>query len=806
MASGRTSIMRRKGQPKDDSLKSEERYQAIFNGMTEGFAVQELITDEDGRPCDYRFIDVNPAFERLTGLNRTDVVDRRVREVLPDLEDEWIEIYGRVVLTGEPVRFVRRAASLGRWYEVFAYKCGSTHFAVLFLDVTDRIEAEEKLEEAKRLLDALMENVPEGITIAEVPNGRIRMVSRYGQTVLGGRHDQMTVDDVAAQWRVFRSDGVTPMPGEELPLNRAIAKGEIVRDEEVVQVNSEGKRLTLSCNAAPIRNKDSEIVGGVVAWRDVTDRKQAEQALRNSERLYRAIGESIDYGVWVCAPDGRNLYASKSFLDLVGQTQEQCSNFGWGDVLHPDDGERTITAWKECVRTGGTWDIEHRYRGVDGNWHSILARGVPVRDESGQVSCWAGINLDISRLKETEEQLKEINETLEQRVLERTALAEERSRQLRIVAAELTRAALHERQRLAQVLHDDLQQTLVGAKFNLGVIERRVEAGEIRDAITEVKGLLDRAVATSRSLTVELSPPVLQVGNMRQVLEWVAEWAKQQFGLKVEVQVEHELDLEVQEVRYLLFRSVRELLLNVAKHSQTDKALVRMARAGTEHIQISVSDQGVGFDPQQTRTARNFQQPGGSRLGLFTIRERVEHSGGLVEIVSRPGHGTQVTIVLPSHLAEGLSGRTEPPAVEELNVETPKDRPVASAARGDEDIRVLLADDHAVLRDGLERLLKAQKGIEVVGQAADGVEAVELAVKLRPDIVLMDISMPRMDGVEATRQICERVPGTKVIGLSMHEQKDVAARMTAAGAVRYLTKTVPHDVLIAAIRESVQPD
>jgi PAS domain S-box-containing protein len=139
---------------------------------------------------------------------------------------------------------------------------------------------------------------------------------------------------------------------------------------------------------------------------DVAAHRQAVLALRETEAIYRAIGESIDYGVWVCAPDGRNIYASPSFLKLVGLTQEQCSNFGWGNVLHPDDAARTIAAWKECVRTGGKWDIEHRFRSVDGQWHPILARGVPVRDEKGLVTCWAGINLDISRLKQAEAEIR----------------------------------------------------------------------------------------------------------------------------------------------------------------------------------------------------------------------------------------------------------------------------------------------------------------------------------------------------------------------------------------------------------------
>ena len=140
---------------------------------------------------------------------------------------------------------------------------------------------------------------------------------------------------------------------------------------------------------------------------DITGQKRAEAALLASEQLYRAIGESIDYGVWVCAPDGSTRYASDSFLRLVGLTQEQCSAFDWGNVLHPDDAERTVNAWQECVRSGGVWDSEFRFRGIDGNWHPVLARGVPVRDDRGEVIYWAGINLDISRMKQSEAALRE---------------------------------------------------------------------------------------------------------------------------------------------------------------------------------------------------------------------------------------------------------------------------------------------------------------------------------------------------------------------------------------------------------------
>ena len=128
--------------------------------------------------------------------------------------------------------------------------------------------------------------------------------------------------------------------------------------------------------------------------------------LRASERLYRGIGESIEYGVWVCDAAGRNLYASESFLRLVGLTQEECSSFGWSEVLHPDDVAETLSAWQDCVRDGTHWDREHRFRGVDGKWHPILARGVPVRNERGEITAWVGINLDISELKQVEDELR----------------------------------------------------------------------------------------------------------------------------------------------------------------------------------------------------------------------------------------------------------------------------------------------------------------------------------------------------------------------------------------------------------------
>lgn len=165
--------------------------------------------------------------------------------------------------------------------------------------------------------------------------------------------------------------------------------------------------------------------GGLTFFvRDSSAQKQAEQRLLESDARYRAIGESIDYGVWVCDADGRHTYASPSFLQLLGLTQQQFADSGWGAVLHPDDAEATVAAWQDCVRTRGQWDRVLRFGAVDGQWRHVLARGVPLRDLHGQFLGWAGIHLDISRMRDAEQEIVRLAATSErQRRLYETVLS-----------------------------------------------------------------------------------------------------------------------------------------------------------------------------------------------------------------------------------------------------------------------------------------------------------------------------------------------------------------------------------------------
>jgi PAS domain S-box-containing protein len=265
-------------------------------------------------------------------------------------------------------------------------------------DITERVAAEDALRESEVKFHSAFEHAAIGFAMT-TPSGNYLDVNAAYCSLTGYSREELLEHQY---FELVHPDDVD----ENLQFAGRLLAGEIS------SYTIENRYTRKDGQAIWVRKSISAIYApyGDPKWllalvEDINEQKLAEEGLRKSEKIYRAIGESIPYGIWVCDPHGRNIYASQSYLDLVGITQEQCSAFGWGNTLHPEDAERTIAAWKECVRTEGLWDIEHRFLGKDGQYHPILARGVPVRDEQGRIVCWAGINLDIGRFKKVEQDL-----------------------------------------------------------------------------------------------------------------------------------------------------------------------------------------------------------------------------------------------------------------------------------------------------------------------------------------------------------------------------------------------------------------
>jgi CheY-like chemotaxis protein len=298
-----------------------------------------------------------------------------------------------------------------------------------------------------------------------------------------------------------------------------------------------------------------------------------------------------------------------------------------------------------------------------------------------------------------------------------------------------------------------------------------------------VEELLQGAIGAARALSLELHPPVLNDGGLEAALDWLARHMKKSYGLLVTVEGSSHSELPAP-CRALAFETARELLFNVVRHAGVSSARVRLADSGPERVRITIEDEGSGFDRERLDAETDPLH----RTGLARIRERLQVLGGRVEIESAPDQGTRVVIEVP----------TLRPGSPEVEREAAATEPSKSSSK----IRVLLVDDHAILREGLASLLQRYEDIEVVGEGEDGLVGVELAHRLRPDVVVMDLSMPRLNGIEATRRIAAELPGVRVVGLSMHEEEYGLSAMRRAGAVACVVKAGPPDDLVMAIRRA----
>jgi PAS domain S-box-containing protein len=266
-----------------------------------------------------------------------------------------------------------------------------------------------------------------------------------------------------------------------------------------------------------------------------------------------------------------------------------------------------------------------------------LEASISAEEENNTHVCRVVMS-DITKRKQAEKQLLELNENLEQQVKERTGLAEARARQLRFLTVELIEAEEKERRRIAEVLHDDLQQILASAKLHLQVA---CEDFSAQPGLAKVNDLLKQSIKKSRNLSLELSPVVVYQSGLHEALKWLSSRMKEEFGLDVDIEAADFSGIKDESTRVFFFRAIQELLFNAAKYSGVKKVLVKLSDSGKQ-MTITVSDQGRGFDPAI------LDSPGSGRgIGLLSLRERAKAMGGDLIIQSAPGKGSSFSVRIP---------------------------------------------------------------------------------------------------------------------------------------------------------------
>ena len=728
---------------------SEQRYRSLFESMSEGHALHEMMFDEAGRAIDYRFLEVNPAFARLTGLDPQKTIGRTVREVIPNIEPSWIETYGRVVTTGTSERFESHAAALGRWYEVFAYRTAPGRFAVSFADITERKKVEEELASAHERARSLA-RFPE-----ENPDPVLR---------LGPDYKLVYANDAARS--ALAALGGLEIGQAPPPEILDAARSAVVQSGRVwAEVRSGDRVFSMSFCAS---GKEINAYG-----HEITDRKRAEEALRENELSARtraaelhAVLDTVPAAVWISRDRrGDRIDANRLGAELLRRPQglnvsvsaepgERPMNFRtmrYGSEISPD--ELPIQAAARYGRESRDYEFDLVFD--DGTVRHMLGNATPLRDERGDAWGSVGAFIDITDRKEAENRLREANRRKDDflgmlshelrnplapisnsiYLLEHTDGTGERARRAKTV---IRRQMEH----LTRLVDDLLDVTRIAR----GKIELRRRPLDLAD-------LVRRTAEDHRSVILDR-------------------------GLKLSVDVAEER-IWVDGDATRLAQVVGNLLHNAAKFTPSaGEVTVSLHRAG-EAAELAVRDTGVGIEPELIpQVFEPFVQgerslartEGGLGLGLALVKGIAELHGGLVHAES-PGRqkGSAFVLRLPLGDAEVRQDRTHPPAGR-----SPRCR------------RVLVVEDN---RDAAESLADI---IEMLGHeaeiACDGPEAIARVRANPPEIVFCDIGLPGMSGYEVARVLRETGNSLQIFAVSGYTQPEDKRRAIASGFDGHLAK------------------
>ncbi|MFZ5993583.1 MAG: PAS domain-containing sensor histidine kinase [Thermodesulfobacteriota bacterium] len=404
-----------------------------------------------------------------------------------------------------------------------------------------------------------------------------------------------------------------------------------VHDHETEVIGAGGRPMVFWCVAGvSARHEDGRPRLVVEISRNITGRKQVEEALRESEARYRAVVE--DQAEFICRflPDGTLTFVNEAYCRYFGKSREELIGRNFLLLIPEEDREDVKNQFSSLSPKNPIAMYEHRVIVPDGNirWQQWNDRA--ILDEQGRIVEFQSVGRDITERMEAEQRIRDYQKQLESLAME-LSLAEER-----------------ERRRIATDIHDDIGQALITAKLKLEMLQQSVSSTKTADCLNEITALLRQVIERVRSLTFELSPPILYSSGLEDAVEWLCERMQQEHGVRFEFTGDGQHIPMSEDARILLFKVVRELLTNIARHAQAQRALVSIARDGDD-VRIHVQDNGIGFDVFHV----NSYPAGVPGFGLFSIRERLRHLGGHLEIHSTTGKGTRVTVIVPAACRKG---------------------------------------------------------------------------------------------------------------------------------------------------------
>ena len=649
-------------------------------------------------------------------------------------------------------------------------------FSHTIIDITAQVNEKRRLDAGTRgadagegMLAATLDHLQQGVLIFE-PTGTLRHINRAALRMLRFESPEQAPTQLAEFDLIFAASSTNgkTIPALQWPVNRAM-HGEAVSDLELELRHRETGRSFIGLfSALPVRTPSGAIRFVALTISDITGRKLTDQALRESELSMRQMIDWLPALVWTARPNGYCDFFSRQWVEYTGIAGEQQLGSQWLDAVHPEDRERARLAWETAVRGRQDYDVEYRLRRNDGEYRWFKTRARALRDERGEVTRWFGQCVDITERKDAEDALMVADRRKDDFI---ALLAHELRDPLSSIAAaesllstpnispahdEQAREALRTHTRQLSRMLDDLLDV---SRIARGKVELELQAVPIASVIA-------KAAESARAL-IEQRKHLVSVHIEEQIYAWAD-------PLRLEQIIAH-------------------LLSNAARYTPEGGQISVSATSEGDMAVLKVRDTGIGIPGEAQakifdlfgQTHKSFNHAGGGLgIGLYLVKRLVQMHNGSVSVHSEgadKGSEFEVRIPLaPQTAVEELEGQATRPGVEVLNM--------------------LLVEDNRDTATFIAALLEMDG--HTVRVAYDGTEGLRLALELHPEVILLDLGLPGMNGYEVARTLRDQgLQDTLIIAVSGYGQRRDIERSKEAGINYHLLKPMDYASLSAILAE-----
>ncbi|MBW4549685.1 MAG: PAS domain S-box protein [Aphanocapsa sp. GSE-SYN-MK-11-07L] len=754
---------------------SEAKYRSLFESIYEGFCAIEVLFDQNQKPVDYCFLQVNPKFEQQTGIK--DAVGRRIREIAPQHEEYWFEIFGQVALTGQPIRFENYAAELQRWYDVYAFPIADPqlhHLGILFNEISDRKEAEAAQRESEQRFRSAFDYAAIGMALVAT-DGRWLQVNRAVCEIVG--YSEAELLSTTFQAITYPED-----LEQDLEFVRQMLAGQIrTYQMEKRYIHKLGHLAWILLSVSMVYDAQDQPQYFISQIQDISDQKRLAAERQQAEQKIREQAALIDIAtdaIFVSDLEGRILLWNRGAEQLFGWTAEEALSKEIKTLQHPNLSD--LTAEMESVLSTGFWQGEPEKVTKTGKNIIVASRWTLMRDQSGQPKSILIVNTDITTKKQLEAQFYR-TQRLESLGTLTSGIAHDLNNIFTPILA------------ISQLMRSTTQTELSErSQEMLAMLENSAKrgAGLVKQIVTFARG------TEGRRTTLQIRPLLLEVVK---VLEQT--WPKS-------IQIRTAISPQSLGMIYADPTQLHRILMNLCVNARdgmpnggvltlsvenrfvdANFAQLNLDAQVGDYVVIAVSDTGSGIPPEiRDRIFDPFfttKAPGqGTGLGLSTILGIIKSYGGFLQVYSQVGQGSQFIVYLPT--------------TEEIRTEG---QPTEELPQGHGEL-VLIVDDDADVQKTNQALLESYCYETLI--ADDGLEAIECYAKHQDQIgaVLLDIMMPKMDGITAVRTLKKINPQAKIIAIS-----GLAANrepVLSAGASLFLAKPYTTEDLLISLHRLLQ--